>query len=579
VSSIVEVAPRELDPRGGRPSPRSKRRAQAPRQTSALLDRVGKQPLDRRAPPNGGRSRAGLCRANADRLQGATPTRARLENPGTGRRCPRRVQFVVGERLRAVARTSPGARSGHLRIEASVLEHDLSYMQDLVEAINHPAAAVRPPDQKGASRRFSRSSDIGPPRRAERCIAATGNGASIRDVRLRPAEATRLPNRTVVPAAAVHRSATAGRSCSWAWSAGPMGVRVPAGGRTGSRRMLPLSTSVSCRSRPATLCRLLPSHLPTTRRSGSSPTGDRRKAPAGIRAEFRSRSGVLRRPVTTIAAPSRWPARRLLVRASSRIPVAGGPAPGSHDSDRVPGRRGGRGLPFIAEPVVESVARDVPAWSICRSVEPERPSHHHAQVGAWGTAMACDRAAGARSGSTTRADRCPSGPSPHPPHRDPGLTTVSRCLASLSPGDLRSISRDREGRGTPADARQLRWHRELAWSEAEDEVRSRSTTAVPGRWVLTPDYRLEPPCRARTGRVAGRNHPAGPIPVSLFEPLPIPGIEDIGDTPVGPGQELNSAQGIDGHLTTAIRNPHLGIAEKAGVGLVVYKDAGATRSR
>jgi len=145
--------------------------------------------------------RAGLDRARAE-LEKAKLQRERATIVAPFDGVMDQVKVALGERLSQGQEIGTIVDLRNLRIEAAVLEHDLPYIKVGGEA-TITAAAV--PDQAIRGRVAAILPLVDSATRAGRAvIRATGNG-SLRpgmyaDVRL---EATRLPNRTIVPAAAV----------------------------------------------------------------------------------------------------------------------------------------------------------------------------------------------------------------------------------------------------------------------------------------------------------------------------------------------------------------------------------------
>jgi RND family efflux transporter MFP subunit len=197
---IVQVDPRELD--------LAVEQAQAALEDAKLklLDNILPDSIVSGKPVTGDRLRSAEIRAGLDRAK-ADLEKAKLQRERAAITAPfdgvlDEVKVSVGERLSQGQDVAKIVDLRNLRIEASVLEHDLPYIKLGGEAVI-TAAAV--PDRPIKGRVAAILPIVDSATRAGRAvIAATGNGllkpGMYADVRL---EATRLPNRVVVPAAAV----------------------------------------------------------------------------------------------------------------------------------------------------------------------------------------------------------------------------------------------------------------------------------------------------------------------------------------------------------------------------------------
>lgn len=112
------------------------------------------------------------------------------------------VKVAVGERLAIGQEIGKVVDLEHLRIEASVLEHDLPLIRVGGQAVVTAAAA---PDQPVTGRIAAILPIVDSATRAGRAVIRAGGGGVLRpgmyaDIRL---EATRLPNRIIVPERAV----------------------------------------------------------------------------------------------------------------------------------------------------------------------------------------------------------------------------------------------------------------------------------------------------------------------------------------------------------------------------------------
>jgi len=197
---LVEVDPRELD--------LAVLQAQAALEDAKLklLDNIVGDSIVSGKPVTGERLRSAEIRAGLDRAK-ADLEKAKLQRERATIAAPfdgvvDEIKVTVGERLANGQEIGRIVDLKNLRIEAAVLEHDLPFIKIGGEA-TITAAAV--PDQPIRGRVAAILPLVDSATRAGRAvIRATGNGVlrpgMYADVRL---EATRLPNRIVVPAAAV----------------------------------------------------------------------------------------------------------------------------------------------------------------------------------------------------------------------------------------------------------------------------------------------------------------------------------------------------------------------------------------
>jgi RND family efflux transporter MFP subunit len=197
---LIQVDPRELDLEVDR--------AQASLADAELklLDNIVGDSIVSGKPVTGERLRSAQIRAGLDRAK-ADLEKAKLQRERATIAAPfagvmDEVKVSIGERLAQGQEIGRIVDLTHLRIEASVLEHDLPFIKIGGEA-TVTASAV--PDSPIRGRVTAILPLVDSSTRAGRAvIRATGNGVlrpgMYADVRL---EATRLPNRTMVPAAAV----------------------------------------------------------------------------------------------------------------------------------------------------------------------------------------------------------------------------------------------------------------------------------------------------------------------------------------------------------------------------------------
>jgi membrane fusion protein, multidrug efflux system len=198
--SLIEVDPRELD--------LAVQQAQAALEDAKLklLDNIVPDSIVSGKAVTGERLRSAEIRAGLDRAR-AELEKAQLQRERATIAAPfdgvmDEVKVSVGERLSQSQEIGRIVDLKNLRIEASVLEHDLPVIKVGGEAVITAAAL---PDQPLRGRVTAILPLVDSATRAGRAvISATGNGAlrpgMYADVRL---EATRLRNRIVVPAAAV----------------------------------------------------------------------------------------------------------------------------------------------------------------------------------------------------------------------------------------------------------------------------------------------------------------------------------------------------------------------------------------
>ncbi len=198
--ALVEVDPRELDLNV------AQQQASLEDAKLKLLDLTVGDSIVTGKPVTGERLRNAELRAGLDRAK-AELDRAKLQRERATIAAPfdgvvDDVKVSVGERLSQGQEVAKIVDLRNLRVEAQVLEHDLTYIKVGGEA-TITAAAV--PDQPIRGRIAAILPIVDSATRAGRAvIRATGNGVlrpgMYADVRL---EATRLPNRILVPAAAV----------------------------------------------------------------------------------------------------------------------------------------------------------------------------------------------------------------------------------------------------------------------------------------------------------------------------------------------------------------------------------------
>ncbi|MDX2060383.1 MAG: efflux RND transporter periplasmic adaptor subunit, partial [Gemmatimonadales bacterium] len=198
--TLIDVDPRELD--------LAILQAQAALEDAKLklLDNIVGDSIVSGKPVTGERLRSAEIRAGVDRAK-ADLEKAKLQRERATITAPfdgvvDDIRVSVGERLSTGQEIGKIVDLRNLRIEAAVLEHDLPFIKIGGDAII-TAAAV--PDQPIRGRVAAILPLVDSTTRAGRAvIRATGNGVlrpgMYADVRL---EATRLPNRIVVPAAAV----------------------------------------------------------------------------------------------------------------------------------------------------------------------------------------------------------------------------------------------------------------------------------------------------------------------------------------------------------------------------------------
>lgn len=198
--TLIDVDPRELD--------LAILQAQAALEDAKLklLDNIVGDSIVSGKPVTGERLRSAEIRAGLDRAK-ADLEKAKLQRERATITAPfdgvvDDIRVSVGERLSTGQEIGKIVDLRNLRIEAAVLEHDLPFIKIGGDAII-TAAAV--PDQPIRGRVAAILPLVDSTTRAGRAvIRATGNGVlrpgMYADVRL---EATRLPNRIVVPAAAV----------------------------------------------------------------------------------------------------------------------------------------------------------------------------------------------------------------------------------------------------------------------------------------------------------------------------------------------------------------------------------------
>ncbi len=197
---LVTVDPRELD--------LAVDRAQADLEDAKLklLDNIVPDSIVSGKAVTGERLRSAEIRAGMDRARAALEEaklrreRASITAPFDG--VVEEMKVSVGERLSQGQEVAKIVDLKNLRIEASVLEHDLAFIKIGGDATITAAAF---PDKPIRGRVAAILPLVDSTTRAGRAvIRATGNGVlrpgMYADVRL---EATRLPNRTIVPASAV----------------------------------------------------------------------------------------------------------------------------------------------------------------------------------------------------------------------------------------------------------------------------------------------------------------------------------------------------------------------------------------
>lgn len=197
---LVTVDPRELD--------LAVDRAQADLEDAKLklLDNIVPDSIVSGKAVTGERLRSAEIRAGMDRARAAVEEaklrreRASITAPFDG--VVEEMKVSVGERLSQGQEVAKIVDLKNLRIEASVLEHDLAFIKIGGDATITAAAF---PDKPIRGRVAAILPLVDSTTRAGRAvIRATGNGVlrpgMYADVRL---EATRLPNRTIVPASAV----------------------------------------------------------------------------------------------------------------------------------------------------------------------------------------------------------------------------------------------------------------------------------------------------------------------------------------------------------------------------------------
>ncbi|MFN0177833.1 MAG: efflux RND transporter periplasmic adaptor subunit [Gemmatimonadales bacterium] len=197
---LLQVDPRELD------LAVEQQQATLEDAKLKLLDNIVGDSIVTGKPVTGERLRSAEIRAGLDRAK-AELEKAKLQRERATIVAPfdgvmDEVKVSVGERLSQGQEIGRIVDLKNLRIEAAVLEHDMPYIKIGGEAIITAAAA---PDQPIRGRVAAILPMVDSTTRAGRAvIRATGNGqlrpGMYADVRL---EATRLPNRIVVPAAAV----------------------------------------------------------------------------------------------------------------------------------------------------------------------------------------------------------------------------------------------------------------------------------------------------------------------------------------------------------------------------------------
>jgi RND family efflux transporter MFP subunit len=197
---LVEVDPRELD------LAVAQQEAALEDAKLKLLDLTVGDSIVTGKPVTGERLRSAEIRAGLDRAR-AELEKAKLQRERATITAPfdgvvDEVKVAVGERLSQGQEIAKIVDLKNLRIEAQVLEHDLPFIRVGGEA-TITAAAV--PDRAIRGRVAAILPLVDSATRAGRAvIRATGNGVlrpgMYADVRL---EATRLPNRIVVPAAAI----------------------------------------------------------------------------------------------------------------------------------------------------------------------------------------------------------------------------------------------------------------------------------------------------------------------------------------------------------------------------------------
>jgi membrane fusion protein (multidrug efflux system) len=197
---LLQVDPRELD------LAVEQQQATLEYAKLKLLDNIVGDSIVTGKPVTGERLRSAEIRAGLDRAK-AELEKAKLQRERATIVAPfdgvmDEVKVSVGERLSQGQEIGRIVDLKNLRIEAAVLEHDMPYIKVGGEAIITAAAA---PDQPIRGRVAAILPMVDSATRAGRAvIRATGNGqlrpGMYADVRL---EATRLPNRIVVPAAAV----------------------------------------------------------------------------------------------------------------------------------------------------------------------------------------------------------------------------------------------------------------------------------------------------------------------------------------------------------------------------------------
>ncbi len=197
---LVAVDPRELD--------LAVDRAQADLEDAKLklLDNIVPDSIVSGKPVTGERLRSAEIRAGMDRAK-ASLEEAKLRRERAAITAPfdgvvEEMKVSVGERLSQGQEVAKIVDLKNLRIEASVLEHDLPFIKLGGDATITAAAF---PDKPIRGRVAAILPLVDSTTRAGRAvIRATGNGilrpGMYADVRL---EATRLPNRTIVPASAV----------------------------------------------------------------------------------------------------------------------------------------------------------------------------------------------------------------------------------------------------------------------------------------------------------------------------------------------------------------------------------------
>ena len=197
---LVEVDPRELD------LAVAQQQAALEDAKLKLLDLTVGDSIVTGKPVTGERLRSAEIRAGLDRAK-AELDKAKLQRERATIHAPfdgvvDEVKVSVGERLSQGQEVAKIVDLYNLRIEAQVLEHDLPYIRIGGEATITAAAA---PDKPIRGRVAAILPLVDSATRAGRAvIRATGNGVlrpgMYADVRL---EATRLPNRIMVPAAAI----------------------------------------------------------------------------------------------------------------------------------------------------------------------------------------------------------------------------------------------------------------------------------------------------------------------------------------------------------------------------------------